>query len=47
MQDNESNKTVIFPSLDYSEMVSDVSQRSPVFLSRMQDFTHKLEEIKV
>ena len=36
-----------FPPVDYSEMVSDASQRPPAFLNRMQDFKDELEEIKV
>ena len=48
MQDDKGKESAVkFPPVDYSEMVSDFSQRPPAFLNRMQDFKDELEEIKV
>ena len=48
MQDDKDKEPAVkFPPMDYSEMISDVSQRPPAFLSRMQDFIDELEDIKV
>ena len=48
MQDDEEKGLVVkFPSLEYSEGISDISERPPAFLNRMQNFKDELERMKV